>query len=61
MNLPRVSELEKEFRRVSLHAAHPLDLADYAELKERCAAIAKEAREIIRSANETEPAWCRVS
>jgi len=56
----RVAELEQEFRVVKQLAANPLDLADYAQLKERLAAIVKEAREIVRRTNLTEPDWCRV-
>ena len=55
----RVAELEQEFRVVKQLAANPLDLADYAQLKERLSAIAKEARHIIRKINATVPDWCR--
>ncbi len=60
MGAERVTELEQEFRVVKQLAANPLDFADYVQLKERLAAIAKEAREIIRSIHVTEPDWCRV-
>jgi hypothetical protein len=60
MTVERVAELEQEFRTVNQHAAHPLDLDDYAQLKERRAAIMEEARKIIRIAHQTEPDWCRV-
>jgi len=60
MDVKRVTELEQEFRVVKQQAANPLDFADYIQLKERLAAIAKEAREIIRSVQVTEPDWCRV-
>ena len=60
MGIERVTQLEQEFRIVKQLAANPLDLNDYAQLKERLSAIAKEAREIIRTAHVTEPDWCRV-
>jgi hypothetical protein len=59
MNIERVSELEREFKTVNHHIAHPFDLADHAQLKERRAAIVREARDIVRSMNATEPDWCR--
>jgi hypothetical protein len=60
MGAERVAELEQEFRIVKQHVANPLDMADYAELKERLSAIVKEARAIIRTIDVTEPDWCRV-
>jgi hypothetical protein len=58
MSVERVNELEREFKIVNHHLAHPFDLADHAYLKERRAAIIQEARDIIRSINATEPDWC---
>ena len=60
MGIERVTQLEQEFRIVKQLAAHPLDFADYAQLKARLSAIAKEARQIIRTLHATEPDWCRV-
>ena len=60
MGIERVNELEQEFRKVKQLAAYPLDFADYADLKARLQAIMKEAREIIRITDVTEPEWCRV-
>ena len=39
--------------------AHPFDLADHSQLKDRRAAILKEAREIALSVNAPPPDWCR--
>jgi len=60
MGIDRVNELEREFLKVKQLAANPLDFADYADLKARLQAILKEAREIIRTTDVTEPEWCRV-
>jgi hypothetical protein len=60
MGVERVTQLEQEFMVVKQLAANPLDLADYVHLKERLAAIAKEARQVIRTIHVTEPEWCRV-
>jgi hypothetical protein len=59
MSVERVNELEREFKIVNQQLAHPFDLADHSQLKERRAAIIQEAREIIRGINATEPDWCR--
>jgi hypothetical protein len=60
MGIERVVELEQEFRKVKQLAAHPLDFADYVDLKARLEVIVKEARQIIRTTDVTEPEWCRV-
>jgi hypothetical protein len=59
MSAERIAELEQEFRIVKRQIGNPLDVADYAELKERLDAIAKEAREIVRTIQVAEPDWCR--
>jgi hypothetical protein len=59
MSVERVNELEREFKMVNYHVAHPFDFADHSQLKERRAAIIQEALDIIRSINATEPDWCR--
>jgi hypothetical protein len=59
VSLDRVNELEREFKTVNQQIAHPFDLTDDAQLKERRAAIINEARDIIRRINATEPEWCR--
>jgi hypothetical protein len=61
MSIERVNELEREFEIVNHRIAHPFDLADHSLLKERRAAIVREAREIIRNINATEPDWCRTA
>jgi hypothetical protein len=59
MGMERVNELEREFKIVNHHIAHPFDLADHTQLKDRRAAILEEAREIIRNTSAVEPDWCR--
>jgi len=58
MGIDRLTALEREFRIVDRHLAHPFDLADQFQLKERRSAIMKEAPDLFRSINATEPAWC---
>jgi len=57
----RVNELEREFGFVNYFLAHPFDLADHLQLKERRAAIIEEVREIVRRIHVTEPEWCRMA
>jgi hypothetical protein len=61
MSIDRVNELERELRTVDRHLAHPFDLADQFQLEERRAAIIKEARDVLRSINATEPEWCHTA
>jgi hypothetical protein len=60
MGIERVIQLEQEFRVVKQLAANPVDFADYAQLKARLSAIAKEARQIIRAIHAPVPDWCKV-
>jgi hypothetical protein len=56
--MERVNELEREFKIVNHHIAHPFDLADLSQLKDRRAAILEEVREILRNIKAVEPDWC---
>jgi hypothetical protein len=60
MSINRINDLEREFGFVNFYMAHPFDLADRAQLRERRAAIIEEVREIVRRAGATEPEWCRI-
>jgi len=61
MSINRVKDLEREFGFVNYYMAHPFDLADHFQLKERRAAIIEEVRELVRTIHATEPEWCRIA
>ena len=55
--MERLRSLQREYEENARQLSHPIDIADLERLKERREIILREARQLARTLNISEPKW----